>query len=96
MKNKRHLTRRTFLRTSAAAIAAPQLGAVPQKDFHQASGVRVGEVSGTTAIVWTRLTRHAVRNNDGIVIPERKQGRSSRGRRRPLRRRTRSKARALR
>ena len=74
MKNKRHLTRRTFLRTSAAAIAAPQLGAVPQKDFHQASGVRVGEVSGTTAIVWTRLTRHAVRNNDGIVIPERKKG----------------------
>lgn len=35
----------------------------------QATGTRVGDVTDTSAIVWTRLTRHPVRNNDGIVFP---------------------------
>ncbi len=30
--------------------------------------MRVGEVTDTTAIVWTRLTRHRTRNNAGVVF----------------------------
>src|SRR5262249_14207483 len=34
----------------------------------QATGTRVGEVDQTSAIVWTRLTKHAARNNDGVAF----------------------------
>ena len=34
---------------------------------HQATGVRVGEVSDTSAIVWVRLTKEVARKTDGIV-----------------------------
>ncbi|MFN8347940.1 MAG: alkaline phosphatase D family protein [Spirosomataceae bacterium] len=39
----------------------------------QAMGTRVGEVTESSAIVWTRLTANAKRNNEGIVIPGRAQ-----------------------
>lgn len=35
---------------------------------HQAMGVKVGEVTDTSAVVWTRLTRSPTRNNQGVVI----------------------------
>lgn len=38
---------------------------------HQATGVKVGEITDHSAIVWTRLTAKATRNNDGVVIPGR-------------------------
>ncbi len=38
-------------------------------DSRQATGVRVGEVTDSTAIFWTRLTEHAERNNAGVLIP---------------------------
>jgi alkaline phosphatase D len=31
-------------------------------------GVRVGEITPTSAIVWTRLTKHEARNKDGLVF----------------------------
>jgi alkaline phosphatase D len=34
---------------------------------HQATGVRVGEVTPDSAVVWMRLTAHTTRNRDGIV-----------------------------
>ena len=36
---------------------------------YQATGLKVGEVDGTSAIVWTRLTRNAKRNSaDGPMV----------------------------
>jgi len=37
---------------------------------YQANGVKVGEVTQTTAIVWTRLTQYPERKTDGIPFPE--------------------------
>jgi len=56
----------------AVLAAAQELGA------HQATGVKVGEVTDTSAIVWVRLTARAARNPSGIVRrgrPARKLGR---------------------
>ncbi len=61
-------TRRTFIRNSAAAVIATPLAAAPLNVSHQATGTRVGEVTETTAIVWTRLTKRATRNNAGVVF----------------------------
>lgn len=70
------MKRRDFLsRTGAAAAAcgilplaaADGAESVPQ----QATGVRIGEVTHDSALVWTRLTRHAERNVRGVVIPGR-------------------------
>ena len=63
-------TRRTFLATGAAITAAPALAADKPSDprpagSHQASGVKVGEVTDSTAIVWTRLTENTWPNPDG-------------------------------
>ncbi len=68
------ITRRKFLGTAAAAAVASPLARAAQDGPHQATGVRVGEVSDTTAIVWMRLTRHTVRNNTGKVYPARVKG----------------------
>lgn len=37
------------------------------QETHQATGVKVGEVTDTSAIVWMRLTAKSGRNNEGIV-----------------------------
>jgi len=37
---------------------------------HQATGIKIGEVSETGAIVWTRLTRHADALRDGVPFVE--------------------------
>ncbi len=36
--------------------------------IRQATGTRVGEVTDTEAIVWTRLTANAARNNQGLNV----------------------------
>lgn len=67
------LTRRDFLATSSTVMGATLVlpGAVAAADAeagpYQATGTRVGEATHHSAIVWTRLTRHPVRNNDGLV-----------------------------
>lgn len=48
----------------AVAADQPPASQGPQ----QATGTRVGEVTDSSAIVWTRLTRHAQRNNSGTII----------------------------
>jgi alkaline phosphatase D len=69
MRNKT-LTRRSFVACSAAAAAMPtllhELQAAEAPAAHQATGTRVGEVTPTSAIVWTRLTLQPARNNDGV------------------------------
>lgn len=36
---------------------------------HMANGIKIGEVSATTVIIWTRLTKNAERNVDGKPFP---------------------------
>jgi len=39
---------------------------------YQANGVKIGEVTQTSAIIWTRLTEKPERNTDGIPFPKTK------------------------
>ncbi|WP_294227431.1 metallophosphoesterase family protein [Prosthecobacter sp.] len=65
--------RRRFLQTTAAAaLTAPWLAEAADAGPFQATGTRVGEVTDSTAIVWTRLTKNATRNNDGVTFALRK------------------------
>lgn len=60
---------------TAAPLTAAQLTAgLLAKDPvvpHQATGTRVGEITPTSAVVWTRLTLDRTRNMSGVVIPGR-------------------------
>lgn len=47
---------------SLVMLASPSAGA----EAHQATGVKVGEVTDTSAIIWTRLTAKASRNAEGV------------------------------
>ncbi|HEY2574102.1 MAG TPA: PhoD-like phosphatase N-terminal domain-containing protein, partial [Verrucomicrobiaceae bacterium] len=77
MRSKSSLSRRQFIRTSAgAAVAAPLSAALSPTEARQATGVRVGEVTDTTAIVWTRLTKHATRNQSGVVFAAKEKGKA--------------------
>jgi alkaline phosphatase D len=72
------VSRRTFLKRSAALtvgslalaeqVAAATPAAAPNPAPHQAVGTRVGEVTATSAIVWTRLTAASTRNATGEEI----------------------------
>ena len=72
----RELNRRTFIAKSAvmtagslAAIRSSQLVALAAEgETRQATGVKVGEVSDTSAIIWARLTAASARNNEGVAI----------------------------
>jgi len=71
------LSRRRFLAASAGtALALPLVDVARAADekpaSHQATGVKVGEITPTSAIVWTRITAHTTRNNQGVVIPQKK------------------------
>ena len=46
-----------------AAVLLPPV--VLAQETHQATGVKVGEVTPDSAVVWMRLTQHAARNADG-------------------------------
>lgn len=49
-------------------------GAAPAQETRQATGVKVGEVSSDSAIVWMRVTESATRNNTGFQRPGRPAG----------------------
>jgi alkaline phosphatase D len=70
---KKSSTRRQFIKSTAAvtggAILHPLLAAEGGAPAHQATGVKVGEVTDTSAIIWTRLTANPTRKNDGVVFP---------------------------
>lgn len=74
------VSRRAFVAKSSAlaagSIAAMSLGGAPAAaaeagQSRQATGTRAGEVTDTTAILWTRLTASPTRNQTGLVIPGR-------------------------
>ena len=85
MKHTHQLvTRRAFVAHSSAAvagaiIASRAIEAAEAAGPFQAMGARAGEVTDTTAIVWTRLTAAPVRNNGGVVIPHRAKDEAKRG-----------------
>lgn len=69
------VSRRRFLAASAgSALVLPLADATQAADearaVYQATGVKVGEVTENSAIIWTRLTAKPTRNNQGVVIPE--------------------------
>lgn len=69
MSTRSSLNRRRFIQnTAAAAVAAPLLAKAAESGPFQATGTRVGEVTDSTAIVWTRLTKNATRNNAGVTF----------------------------
>jgi alkaline phosphatase D len=76
--NSANKSRRKFLKETAAATLSSMTFPIWKNHTHapsvfQATGIRVGEVTDTTAIVWTRLTAHRERNTKGIFIPGRAQ-----------------------
>ncbi|MEN9574826.1 MAG: hypothetical protein RL514_2681 [Verrucomicrobiota bacterium] len=85
MKHTRTLiTRRAFVAGSSAAVAGVIIvtrgsEAAEAAGPFQAMGTRAGEVTDSTAIVWTRLTVAPVRNNGGVVIPKRAKEERKRG-----------------
>lgn len=68
------LNRRSFVAQTSltlAAVASADFDAIAEDDevnAHQATGVRVGEITDTTAIVWVRRTAFRERNNKGLLI----------------------------
>ena len=62
------LSRRTFIAATSALVAQAGSAQAAEKTAHQATGVRVGEVTSTSAIVWARLTKNATRNKEGLVF----------------------------
>jgi alkaline phosphatase D len=56
--------------TTAAVVLGPLLGAAPAGPPYQATGFKIGEVTDTTAIVWTRLTRKPQRNSSDAPMVE--------------------------
>jgi alkaline phosphatase D len=75
-----HINRRTFVAVPSAALvvaaASRKTFAVPSNApaSHQATGLRIGEVTPDSAVIWTRLTAEHERNNSGLVIPGRAVG----------------------
>jgi alkaline phosphatase D len=63
------ISRRRFLEAAAAlpVLSGPVLGALDPPP-HQAMGTRAGEVTDTSAIIWTRLTAAPERNNSGVPM----------------------------
>lgn len=73
---------RTFLNRTIAWLAflipLAILPAPAEEPSRQASGVKVGEITDTTAIVWVRLTASPSRNRDGEVIKGHVRGKTPR------------------
>src|SRR5579862_235477 len=71
-RKKRTVSRRSFLASSLAGVVAGSdrhlLAANPTTESRQATGVKVGEVAETTAIVWMRSTANTSHNAEGKVM----------------------------
>jgi len=71
--------RRRGMRVScAAALLIGLLGCATGRAAHLAQGFRIGEVRQHSAIVWTRITRTAKRNQNGIREPKKRAPRQNR------------------
>jgi len=63
---EQRITRRAFVGTASLALTSPALTfGQEQAEPRQATGVRVGEMTDTSAVVWVRLTKHAARKEAG-------------------------------
>ncbi len=61
------ISRRGFLESTVVlALGLPLVGRSENAGPQQALGTRTGEVTDSTAIVWTRLTKSASRNANGV------------------------------
>lgn len=72
--SKNRISRRSFVAHStaiASALVCADLTAADAPQTRQATGTRVGEVTSSSAVVWTRLTANPTRNNDGIKFGKR-------------------------
>ena len=56
-------------RLDVDAVDAVEVGEV-REDVHMANGIKIGEVTSDSVIIWVRLTRHADRNIDGKPFPK--------------------------
>ena len=60
--------RQVFFITLAACLLACSEAPVETASCRQATGVKIGEVTSSTAIIWTRLTEETARRSDGIEL----------------------------
>jgi len=72
-KDPKLLSRRRFNEAAAGALAASAVLSAQQApsaspNARQATGLKIGEVTSDSAIVWMRVTRHAERNHDGLDL----------------------------
>lgn len=78
MNRPTYISRRHFLESTAViALGLPLVGRAEEKGPQQAVGTRAGEVTDSTAIVWTRLTQSAARNADGVKFHAKGKGRNA-------------------
>jgi len=56
-----------FIAVASSVLAGSTLVA---QEVHQANGVKIGEVTSSSAVVWTRITSNAEMNRDGISWPK--------------------------
>ena len=54
-------------RAISAVLSSAVLRAAPAAETRQATGVKIGEITSVSAVIWTRLTKAASRLADGIV-----------------------------
>ena len=72
MASRTSVTRRRFIKSSVASgtvLALSELQAGGDPGTRQATGVKIGEVSDTSAIVWMRVTANATHNTGGRTFP---------------------------
>src|SRR5687768_10749472 len=70
------LSRRDFVSRSATGVAAgaalyaasAEAAQPANPAAHQATGVKVGEVTDTSALIWTRLTAQPAANATGMLL----------------------------
>ncbi len=69
------ISRRHFLETTAVlAFGTPLAARAADVGPQQIVGVRAGEVTDSTAVIWTRLTRPASRNAKGVQFFAKEKG----------------------
>jgi len=77
MRSHTHtLSRRSFVAKSTMLAASSMTvahwteltGFAANNETHQANGIKIGEVTDASAIIWTRLTASSVRNNQGVIF----------------------------
>jgi len=74
------ISRRTFVAAPSVALvlAASSQGSAAGSEklppSRQATGLRIGEVTHDSVVIWTRLTAKAERNNGGLLVPGRAVG----------------------